>query len=103
MPRRNLIIIVIAAGLSLLAYDRATRSRYSGVFAEALSRIRGNYVEQVDDRSLFDAAMNGMVDKLDPYSAYINPAAYDQFKVAIDQRFGGVGIEVIMDEDTDRV
>lgn len=103
MPKRNLTIILIAAALSLFAYDRATRSRYSGVFAEALNRINSNYVEKVDDRALFDAAMHGMVDKLDPYSSYINPEAYDQFKVAIDQRFGGIGIEVTMDENTDRL
>jgi carboxyl-terminal processing protease len=103
MPRRNLIIILLAVALSLFAYDRAARSRYSGVFADALQRIRGHYVEDVDERELFNAAMDGMVGELDPYSAYINPEAYEQFKVAIDQRFGGVGIEVMMDENTDRL
>jgi carboxyl-terminal processing protease len=104
MPRRNLTIIVLAAAVSLFSYDRAMRSRYSGVFGEALRRIRGHYVEQIDERKLFDAAMDGMIrSELDPYSAYINPDAYNQFKVAIDQRFGGVGVEVMMDPDTDRL
>lgn len=103
MPRHNLHIILLAAALSLVCYQRAARSRYAAVFADAMQAVRSQYVEEVDERQLFNAAMDGMTGELDPYSAYINPEAYQQFQVSIDQNFGGVGIEVSIDPETKRL
>ena len=103
MPRRNLNIIMVAAFLSLICYHRAARTRYAAAFAEALNLIQSNYVEPVDQRQLFDAAMNGMMDELDPYSSYIDPEQLAQFNAEIDQQFGGIGVEVSMDPKTERL
>ena len=85
MPRRNLNIIMVAAFLSLICYHRAARTRYAAVFAEAMNLIQSNYVEPVDQRQLFNAAMKGMMDELDPYSSYIDPDQLEAFNAEIDQ------------------
>ncbi len=103
MPRRNLHIVMLAAVVSLVCYHRAARNRYASVFAEAMGYIHSEYVKPIDDRTLFNAAMNGMTGELDPYSAYINPKAYSQFNVEMRQEFGGVGIEVSLDPQTKRL
>lgn len=103
MPRRNLHIVMLVAVVSLVCYHRAARSRYASVFAEAMGYIQSEYVEPIDDRTLFNAAMSGMTSELDPYSGYINPKAYSQFNVEMRQEFGGVGIEVSLDPQTKRL
>ena len=94
MPRRNLAIILIAAILSIACYGRAQRNRFASLFAEAVHRISSSYVREVDERQLFEDAMQGMLGQLDPYSTYIGPEQYLEFKSDIDQEFGGIGIIV---------
>jgi carboxyl-terminal processing protease len=103
MPRLNLTVILLATGLSLVCYHRAARSRYASIFDDALSAIGLQYVEDVDRRKLFDAAMDGMVGELDTHSTYLDPDAYAQFNVDIVQQFGGIGIEVTLDPKTKRL
>ena len=103
MPRRNLNIIMLAAFLSLICYHRAARTRYAAVFADAVNQIQDSYVEPVDQRTLFNAAMDGMMSELDPYSSYIDPETLAQFNADIDQEFGGIGVEVSLDPDTERL
>lgn len=103
MPRRNLNIIMVAAFLSLICYHRAARTRYAMAFAEALNLIQSNYVEPVDQRQLFNAAMNGMMSELDQYSSYIDPDRLAAFNAEIDQQFGGIGVEVSMDPKSERL
>jgi carboxyl-terminal processing protease len=97
MPRRNLLLIVVVAAASLLCYSRVQHGRYAWRVAEALTLIRRNYVEEVDDqklRSLYESALNGMVDGLgDPNAHYFPPALFKQFRQqSIDHEVEGVGI-----------
>lgn len=103
MTRRNLNLITLFAILSIVCYHRAARNRYAGIFAEAMNLISTSYVEPIDERELFDAAMTGMVGKLDPYSDYFNQEQYEQFAIGIDQNLEGIGIEVTLDPDTKRL
>lgn len=63
-------------------------------FAEVLDRIRSAYVEQVDDRTLLENAIEGMLSRLDPHSSYLDAEAYRSLQEATAGEFGGVGLEV---------
>jgi carboxyl-terminal processing protease len=92
---RNLVVLFLAALLSLVCYERAARNRYVSTLTEALRLIDDSYVEEVDTRVLFEGAMSGMFTKLDaPYSAFVPPSEYQTFKESLDQTFGGIGIFV---------
>lgn len=67
------------------------------VFVDTFEQIDRNYVKDVDRRELVEAAVRGMLSKLDPYSDYISPDDLAQFTQDIEQEFGGVGIQVQWD------
>lgn len=98
MPQRNLTVIFISVLVSLMCYHKARYGRYAWIMADAMGQIVDRYVEPVDQRELFEGAMEGMVGRLDQYSGFINTAALQRLSESIlDQEFGGVGIEVILD------
>ncbi|HWB13561.1 MAG TPA: S41 family peptidase [Pirellulales bacterium] len=110
MPRRNLYLLFAVVLVSLACYvkaDSAYRSRYgqmSDTFIEALKQIDQHYIEPVPERQLFEAALAGMVEKLgDPYSAYEPPQEALEFRQQLDQKFGGIGVEVTIDPATRRL
>ncbi|HEV3344231.1 MAG TPA: S41 family peptidase [Pirellulales bacterium] len=110
MPRRNLYLLFAVALVSLACYvkaDSAYRSRYgqmSDTFIEALKQIDQHYIEPVPERQLFEAALAGMVAKLgDPYSAYEPPQEALEFRQQLDQKFGGIGVEVTIDPSNRRL
>ena len=110
MPRRNLYLLIAIAVVSLACYvkaDSAYRSRYGQMaetFVEALKQIDQNYIEPVEERQLFEAALSGMVARLgDPYSAYEPPQEALEFRQQLDQKFGGIGVEVTVDPETRRL
>jgi carboxyl-terminal processing protease len=64
------------------------------IFTEALDRIRMSYVEEVDDKTLLENAIKGMLSGLDPHSAYVIENDYDALQESTTGEFGGLGIEV---------
>lgn len=64
------------------------------LFAEALEAIRTAYVSDIDDRTLIDYAIRGMLAGLDPHSAYLSADDYDNLQESTEGEFGGLGIEV---------
>lgn len=94
MPPRNLTIIFATAIVSFFCYLKAEHNRYAGTIAHAMDRVSQLYVEEVDDRQLFEDAMTGMISGLDQYSGYIGPDTLSQMNASLDQQFGGVGVEV---------
>jgi carboxyl-terminal processing protease len=64
------------------------------LFSEVYGRIKSDYVEPVDDRKLLKEAINGMVTGLDPHSAFLDQEAYRDLQVGTQGEFGGLGIEV---------
>lgn len=64
------------------------------MFTEALERIRISYVEEVDDKTLLENAIRGMLSGLDPHSAYVVESEYDALQETTTGEFGGLGIEV---------
>jgi carboxyl-terminal processing protease len=67
-------------------------------FAEVYGRIKDDYVEGVQDRTLLESAIRGMLSGLDPHSAYLDREEYRDLQVGTSGEFGGLGIEVGMDE-----
>ncbi|MCU9947259.1 S41 family peptidase [Pseudomonas sp. PDM13] len=63
-------------------------------FAEVLDRIKSAYVEPVDDKTLLENAIKGMLSNLDPHSAYLEPEAFQELQESTSGEFGGLGIEV---------
>ena len=67
-------------------------------FAEVLERIKTAYVEPIDDKTLFENAIKGMLSNLDPHSSYLEPEAFRELQESTSGEFGGLGIEVGMED-----
>jgi carboxyl-terminal processing protease len=67
------------------------------LFGDVFDRVRSDYVEEVKDTDLIEAAINGMLTSLDPHSGYMNEKAFKEMQVQTKGEFGGLGIEVTMD------
>ena len=61
---------------------------------DAIDQVERNYVEEFDRRELIEAAIDGVLDKLDPYSSYINPEQISLFRATVESEFGGIGIQL---------
>ena len=73
------------------------------LFGDVFERIRSNYVEEVDEAALIEAAINGMLTSLDPHSSYLPPRDFDTMQVQTRGEFGGLGIEVTQEDGFVRV
>ena len=67
------------------------------VFSEVLEKINQEYVDEVDQSKSMDAAINGLLQSLDPYSAYMTPESFESMQTETSGEFGGLGIEVGME------
>ncbi len=72
-------------------------------FTSVIEHIRDYYVQPVDDQHLFEHAIRGMLSSLDPHSSFLDPSEYEDLKESTSGKFGGLGIEVTMDESFIRV
>ena len=99
------IALVIAAPLALAAGQAAQPVAAASAkaplpldelrtFAEVMDRIKAAYVEPVDDKTLLENAIKGMLSNLDPHSAYLGPEAFAELQESTSGEFGGLGIEV---------
>ena len=66
-------------------------------FTEVFAKVKSDYVETVDDKKLIEDAIRGMLDGLDPHSAYLNTEEFSDLKIGTTGQFGGLGIEVGME------
>src|SRR3982750_3156278 len=112
--RKNLVVLLSAAagaaltllvtapegGISLaLAKAAAGADAYSqlNLFGQVFERVRADYVEKPEDTKLIEGAINGMVSSLDPHSHYMNEQAWKDMQETTQGEFGGLGIEVMME------
>ena len=72
-------------------------------FADAFEQIRSSYVNEVSDEDLLNSAIRGMLSELDPHSAYLPPADFDDIREDTRGEFGGLGIEVARDNGLLRI
>jgi carboxyl-terminal processing protease len=86
-------------GLWSSAYAAAADTyRQLNLFGDVFERVRADYVEKPDDAKLIESAINGMLAGLDPHSSYMEPKAFRDMQVQTRGEFGGLGIEVTMEE-----
>ena len=67
------------------------------LFSEVLDKINKEYVEEVNQSDAMDAAINGVLQSLDPYSGYMSPEMFEDMQTETSGEFGGLGIEVSME------
>src|SRR3569623_847767 len=86
-------------------HPRTSKEIYEDLdfFGQVFDRIRAEYVDPPDEQSLIRAAINGMLTSLDPHSSYMDPAEFDQTQQDTSGQFGGLGIEVTMEEGVIKV
>jgi len=94
-------IAAMALGTAYLVPHAAARDsetyRLMELFANVFERVKQDYVEPVDDRELIEAAINGMLTSLDPHSGYLDLEHFRDMQVQTKGEFGGLGIEVTME------
>jgi len=73
------------------------------LFSEVLETIKKDYVEEVDQAEIMDSAINGVLQSLDPYSAYMSPKSFDSMRTDTKGEFGGLGIEIGMESGVVKV
>jgi carboxyl-terminal processing protease len=113
MRKTSLVFLGAAAGaaITLLATQphgallgsaaRAAASdtyRQLNLFGDVFERVRADYVEKPDDSKLVESAINGMLAGLDPHSSYMDPKSFRDMQVQTRGEFGGLGIEVTMED-----
>ncbi|MFZ0071371.1 MAG: PDZ domain-containing protein, partial [Xanthobacteraceae bacterium] len=72
--------------------------RQLNLFGDVFERVRSHYVEKPDDSKLVEGAINGMLNGLDPHSSYLDPKSLDEMQKQVRGEFGGLGIEVTMED-----
>lgn len=72
-------------------------------FVEILNRVKQGYVEEVSDKDLIESSIRGMLNGLDPHSAYLSPQAFKELSISTSGEFGGLGIQVQMENGFVRV
>ncbi|MEL6793982.1 MAG: S41 family peptidase, partial [Pseudomonadota bacterium] len=84
----------------LSAQENNARSTYEhlDLFGDIFERVRSQYVEEVDEEELIESAINGMLASLDPHSSYLAPKNFEDMRVQTKGEFGGLGIEVTMED-----
>ena len=112
MRKTSLILLGAAAGaaLTLVAVQpqmligasakaaAADTYRQLNLFGDVFERVRADYVEKPEDQKLIETAINGMLAGLDPHSSYMEPKAFRDMQVQTRGEFGGLGIEVTMED-----
>src|SRR6201984_3825404 len=80
------------------AAARSDTSSQLNLFGDVFERIRTDYVEKPDDSKLVEGAINGMISSLDPHSRYMNEKGWSDMQETTRGEFGGLGIEVTMED-----
>ena len=102
----SLAIIAVIAGIATFGDLRLTTARANDsddtyrqltLFGDVFQRVRANYVESVTDEDLIEAAINGMLTSLDPHSTYLPDDNFKKVQQQTTGKFGGLGIEVTME------
>ena len=94
-----IIITVILLNIFNIAYSKNIDKLYEKIdlLGEVLEKVQDEYVDEIDQAEVMDFAINGILQSLDPYSAYMNPKIYEEMQTETSGEFGGLGIEVSME------
>ena len=113
MRKTSLVLLGAAAGTAMTLLATQPRITFMGasakaaaadtyrqlnLFGDVFERVRADYVEKPDDSKLVELAINGMLSGLDPHSSYMDPKSFRDMQVQTRGEFGGLGIEVTMED-----
>jgi len=99
MPRRNFWLLTTLLAVCLACHVRA--HRYGQIFSFAVDQVHRRSLEPITEKKLLEGALDGMMNELqDPHSVYFPPKKVENLKQAIDPRFAGVGVEIVLDPAT---
>tara|TARA_Y100000590_G_scaffold6015_1_gene8001 strand:+ start:1897 stop:3051 length:1155 start_codon:yes stop_codon:yes gene_type:complete len=96
-------ILIIIAVISVTIFSKVHAQNVDkfyekiDLFSEVLEKIQNEYVDEVDQAEAMDSAINGLLQSLDPYSAYMNQETFEESQTETSGEFGGLGIEVTME------
>ena len=95
---KNIIILIFIFFSISKSFAETDKSIYEKIdlFSEVLDKVNKEYVEEINQSDVMDAAINGVLQSLDPYSAYLSPQMYKDMQTETSGKFGGLGIEVGM-------
>ena len=91
--------LLIAVALSVHALKEEEQIPFEDLqaFTEVFSKVKSDYVETVDEKKLIEDAIRGMLSGLDPHSSFLNTSEFSDLKIGTTGQFGGLGIEVGME------
>jgi carboxyl-terminal processing protease len=109
--KRRMSIACLLLGALLLFYWQTTQGakpkdemlELYGLFVDAVEKVEANYVRPVSRKALLESALEGMLQNLDPHSTYINTGEWKQFRKQMEGKFGGIGIQIGVDPDSNRL
>ena len=93
----TLVLLSLRQDVGAASPNSADTYKQLNLFGEVFERVRSEYVDDVSDNSLVESAINGMLTSLDPHSNYLNTKNFNDMKVQTRGEFGGLGIEVSME------
>ena len=95
--RKILIFLLFTLNLNTTAFSKNDLYEKIDLFGEVLENIKKDYVDEVDQAEMMDSAINGVLQSLDPYSAYMSPELFKEMQTDTRGEFGGLGIEIGME------
>jgi carboxyl-terminal processing protease len=108
VKKLNLLILFLFFGIlfntnNLLSKNSNELYEKIDLFGEVLETIKQEYVDEVNQAEIMDSAINGLLQSLDPYSAYMSPKSYEGMRTDTKGEFGGLGIEIGMESGVIRI
>ena len=97
--KHSLAIIIVISSLSVQSASKNKETyEYLDLFGQIFDRVKSEYVEEVTDQELIEKAIDGMLTGLDPHSGYMNEEVWEEMQMDTQGKFGGLGIEITMEE-----
>ncbi len=106
MKKKFQIIFIVLINLFLINFSYSSEVdiyKKIDLFGEVLEKINREYVDEIDQSESMDSAINGLLQSLDPYSAYMSPEIFNEMQTETSGEFGGLGIEVSMESGVVKV
>jgi carboxyl-terminal processing protease len=110
MARRTGFSFAMIGSIGLFCWQASSNAKPKdemlelyGMFVDAVEKVETNYVRPVSRRELLESALDGMLQNLDAHSSFINTGEWRQFRRQIEGKFGGIGIQVGLDEESGRL
>jgi carboxyl-terminal processing protease len=113
IKKKNMFLIIMISFLMIFGIapnnivdaqsNRQETYKQLNLFGDVFQRVQEQYVEEVTDKELIEAAISGMLQSLDPHSSYLSDESYKDMQVKTKGTFGGLGIEITMEDGVVKV